>query len=155
MFPFKLPALDKHGTDAGVLLLRVGAGLSLFVLFGLTKLHDAVGYVHTGQWQFVDFNRKVALPLPVVVAFIQTFNESVCALLVAFGLWTRLAATLLFIGFVTATACSLKVGEQAWLFAAYFSLMFATVGLVGGGRFSIDHLRKSRDAQARTRAAGK
>jgi hypothetical protein len=42
------------------------------VLFGIHKLGDAVAYFHTHQWQFVDFSRRVGLPAPVIVAFVQT-----------------------------------------------------------------------------------
>lgn len=153
MTSWKWSALDKNGADAGLLWLRIGAGLSLFFLFGLHKIGDALTFLHTGQWQFVDFNRKVGLPLPVLIAFVQTLNENVSALLVALGLWTRMAGTLLFVGFVAATACSIKAGEQAWLFAAYFAVMFGTLALAGGGRFSIDQLRKTRTAKAQTGAA--
>ena len=58
--------------DTGLLVLRVGAGRSLLVLFGIHKLGDAVAYFHTHHWQFVNFNRRVGLPAPVIVAFIQT-----------------------------------------------------------------------------------
>jgi hypothetical protein len=33
--------------DTGLLVPRVGAGLSLLVLFGIHKLGDAVAYFHT------------------------------------------------------------------------------------------------------------
>lgn len=130
----------------GLLLLRVGAGLSLCLIFGVEKWKDAVHYMHTGQWSFVDFNRKVGLPLPVLVAFLQTLNESLAAFLVACGLFTRYAAACVFIGFAVATYCSLKVGEAAWLTAAYFALMFATIALTGPGTFSIDFILRSRAA---------
>ena len=138
--------LRNRGSDAGLLLLRVGAGLSLCLLFGITKWKDALRYMHTGQWSFVDFNRKVGLPLPVLVAYLQTLNESLAAFLVACGLFTRYAAACLFIGFAVATYCSLKVGEAAWLTAAYFALMFAAISLTGSGKLSIDYALKSRAA---------
>lgn len=132
--------------DVGLLLLRVGAGLSLCLLFGLPKLKDASRFIHTGQWSFVDFNRKVGLPAPVFVAFLQTLNESLCAFLVACGIFTRVAAGSLFVGFSVAAYCSLKMGEAAWLTAGYFALMFATIMLAGPGKFSVDFAYKSRKA---------
>ena len=140
----------NRGSDAGLLLLRVGAGLSLCLIFGLSKWKDALHYMHTGQWSFIDFNRKVGLPAPVFVAYLETLNESLAAFLVACGLFTRYAAACVFIGFA-ATYCSLKVGEAAWLTAAYFALMFATIALTGPGTFSIDFILKSRAA---TRGSG-
>jgi len=57
--------------DVGLLILRLGAGASLFLLFGLDKLRAANAFLHTGVWEFVDFNRKArVLPVPVIVAFL-------------------------------------------------------------------------------------
>jgi putative oxidoreductase len=136
---------DERLSDAGLLLLRIGSALSLAVLFGLPKLSAAVAHIHSGQpWPFIDFNRKLGLPAPVLVAYYQSLNESLIALLVVCGFYTRLAALSLAVGFAAATACSLKVGEPSWLAAAYYCLMFATILLTGPGEFSIDHLLKSR-----------
>jgi uncharacterized membrane protein YphA (DoxX/SURF4 family) len=142
------PESDTHnrGVDAALLVLRLGAGLSLFLIFGLSKMHDASAYLHTGQWSFVDFNRKVGLPLPVLVAFVQTLNESVAAVFLAAGLLARASAGCLTIGFAVATYFSLKVGEPAWMMAGYFCLMFLTLWLAGPGRFSVDQLVRSRKA---------
>jgi uncharacterized membrane protein YphA (DoxX/SURF4 family) len=128
-------------TDAGILLLRLATWISLFVLFGLAKAKDAIAFPHTGHWGFVDFNRRLGLPVPVVVAYVQAFNESVCALLVACGLFTQIAAGLLAVGFAAATACSLKVGEASWFLAAYYSVIFATIALTGAGKYSLDALK--------------
>ena len=130
--------------DTGLLVLRVGFGLSLLIIFGLTKLHDAWAYIHTGQWQFVDFNRRVGLPFPVFVAFVQTLNESLGALSLAAGFFARFAAAALATGFTAATICSLKMGEAAWLTAAYFALTFLSLFLTGPGRFSLDHVLQAR-----------
>ena len=135
-------------TNSGLLLLRIGSGLSLALLFGLPKLSAAAAYLHTGQpWPFVDFNRKLGIPAPVLIAYYQSLNESLVALVVACGYYPRVAALSLAIGFAAATLCSLKVGEPSWLAAACYCLMFATILLTGPGRFSIDHLLKSRSKQ--------
>lgn len=141
----------SNALDAGLLVLRLGAGLSLCTLFGLPKLKDAAAYLHTGHWQFVDFNRKVGLPAPVLVAYAQSLNESLGALLVACGFLSRYAAGLLFLGFTVAAYCSLRAREEAWLMAAYFALMFGTITLTGPGRFSVDSWRKSVGLAHRTR----
>jgi uncharacterized membrane protein YphA (DoxX/SURF4 family) len=112
----------------------------------MQKLHDASAYRHTGQWMFVDFNRKVGLPAPVLVAFLQTMNESVAAIFLAAGLFARLAAGCLTLGFAVATYCSLKAGEAAWMMAFYFALMFLTLLLAGPGKFSLDQLWHSSTA---------
>src|SRR5262249_2123982 len=131
-------------TNLGLLALRLGAGLSLFLLFGLPKLHDAMAYLQTGHWQFVDFNRRYGLPFPTFVAFVQTLNESVASLFVVAGLFTRFAGAALFIGFTVATTCSLIADEPAWVTAGHFALMFGVLALTGPGRYSIDRAWRSR-----------
>lgn len=140
-------------TDAGLLVLRLGAGVSLFLLFGLTKLKAANSFLHTGGWEFVDFNRKVGLPAPVLVAFLQTLNESVGALLVAAGFLTRYAAGSLALGFVAATYLSIRMGEDAWLIALCYVVMFTTLALTGAGKLSIDSLLASRSSSGRNHGA--
>jgi putative oxidoreductase len=136
--------LQTHGIDAGLLVLRIGAGVSLLLLFGLQKLHDGWAFLHTGQWQFVDFNRKMGLPAPALVASLQTLNESIGALLLACGYLTRFAAASLAFGFAVATYCSLKAAEAAWMMAGYFFIMFTTLLLAGPGKFSIDYLLETK-----------
>lgn len=136
----------RSGVDVGLLVLRLGMGLSMFLIFGLPKLQAAVAYWHTGQWQFVDFNRKVALPAPVLCAYLQSLNESVVALFLAAGFLARYAAASLAFGFAVATACSLKAQEPQWLFAAYFCLIFLSLAFTGPGRFSLDTVWLSKRA---------
>ena len=125
--------------DASLLLLRFGVGLSLAILFGLPKLIAATACIHAGQpWPFIDFNRKIGLPAPVLIAYYQSLNESLRALLVLFGFLTRPAALSLTIGFAAATYCSLKAGEQTCLLAVAYFLMCATLALTGAGSFSVD-----------------
>ena len=128
----------RANADLGLLLFRLATGLSLFFNFGLQKVLDGLTYFHTGHWSFVDFNVKLGLPLPVVVAVVETLNESVGALLVAAGLWTRYAGLALVVGFAAATICSLIMGEFAWRFAAMYCLLAAAVVAGGPGRYSLD-----------------
>jgi uncharacterized membrane protein YphA (DoxX/SURF4 family) len=125
-------------------VLRLGAGVSLFLLFGLAKVKAANSYFHTGTWEFVDFNRKVGLPAPAVVAVLQTLNESAGALLAVAGFQTRYAAGSVALGFLAATYLSIRMGEDAWLIAMFYTVMFMTLTLSGPGKLSIDYLLKSR-----------
>ena len=134
--------------DLGLAVLRVGVGLSLLVLFGIPKAVDAIAALHGAPWQFVDFNRRIGLPFPVLVALIQTLNETVAAVLVAAGWWTRVAAGSLTIGFIAATSCSLIADEPAWLLAAYLALTFGALVLTGPGRYSLDGLRRAGEPRA-------
>ncbi|MGB7623941.1 MAG: DoxX family protein [Terriglobia bacterium] len=139
------PKSGAGGINAGLLFLRLAAGLSLLLLFGLAKLQRTRVFIHTGQWQFVDFNQKVGLPAPILVAYLQTFNESIGAIALAAGLVTRYAAALAF-GFGMTTYCSLKIGESELLIAAFYYVMFTTLLLTGAGKFSIDYLLQTRGA---------
>ena len=139
----RMSSLQEHGNDLGLLFLRLGVGVSMIAFFGLTKIRDASAFLHTGQWSFVDFNRKVGLPLPVLIAFAQTANETLVALLLALGLGGRMPGLLLFIGFVAATACSMKA-QESWLLPGYFALIFGTLALTGPGRLTLDSLLKWR-----------
>jgi uncharacterized membrane protein YphA (DoxX/SURF4 family) len=132
--------------DTGLLILRVAAGLSLFILFGLTKLKDAAAFADAGHsWSFVDFNRRVGLPVPVIVACYQTLNESLGALLVASGFLTGFAAASVGLGFAAATYFSTKSGEGgASMIAAFYCLIFSTLALTGAGRFSMDEMLRLR-----------
>jgi uncharacterized membrane protein YphA (DoxX/SURF4 family) len=141
--------------DTGLLLLRVAAGLSLFILFGLTKLKDAAVFFHAGHsWSFVDFNRRVGLPIPVIVACYQTLNESLGALLVACGFLTGFAATSVGLGFAAATYFSTKSGEGgASMIAAFYCLIFVVLAITGAGKFSIDELLTLRQVRKTRRSA--
>jgi len=134
----------KPRADVGLLILRLGAGVSLLLLFGWPKLKDANQYLHTGEWMFVEFNRKVGLPAPVLIASIQSLNESLGALLVACGLFARFAALCLTIGFAAATYYSLRMNEDAWLIAMLYAVMFCALLFAGPGKYSIDFLRSHR-----------
>ena len=136
-------SVSEPHINGGLLLLRLGAGLTMLLFFGVPKLRAAASFMHTGQWSFVDFNRKVGLPAPVLSAYLQTLNESVAAFLLAIGFLARPAAGCLAFGFVVATICSIKFGQD-WLPAAYFWLIFSTLLLTGPGKFSIDQVLRSR-----------
>ncbi|HEY3784419.1 MAG TPA: DoxX family protein [Steroidobacteraceae bacterium] len=141
---------QRRAGDVALLVLRLGAGLSLFIVFGLQKVHDLWQFLHTGQWTFVDFNRRVGLPVPVLVAVLQTLNESVLAVLLAVGLLGRVPAGFLTLGFAGATYYSLKADEPIWMLAAYFFLMFLTLLVSGPGRFSLDSLLRSQLAKSKS-----
>ena len=138
------PAAERtwRSADVGVLLLRLAFGLSVCVLFGFPKIAAAVSYLRTGHWSFVDFNCRVGLPFPVAAAFLQTLNEAGATLLVAAGLFTRVAATSLFVGFAVAAASSRIAHEDIWLLAAAYAVTFGAIALIGPGSFALDSRRR-------------
>lgn len=131
-------------SDRGLAILRAGVGFSLLFLFGITKVKAAAAFAFAGKpWGLVEFNRSVGLPMPALLAFVHTFNESAGALMFALGIFTRAISIWLALAFAVAGACSLRAHEQGWPFTAgYLSLIFIAVAVSGGGRFSIDGLRR-------------
>lgn len=132
-----LSFLEKY-RDFGILLLRLGVGAVFVVHHGGPKLiagperweaiGGAMGHVGLGF-------------LPVVWGFLAAFAESVCALLIAIGLFTRPAALLLFITMAIA-ALHHFVGIGDGMAGANHALKMAAVFLglifIGAGRFSFD-----------------
>lgn len=122
--------------DAGLLALRLGAGLSLFSLHGWSKLTAATGYVFQGQeWGFVAGVAALGFPLPGVFAVAAALAESIGSLLVAVGLLTRVSAG--FVGFTMLVAVyrHLSAGQPAEL-ASLYLLAAIAIGLGGAGRYS-------------------
>src|SRR4249919_2873740 len=133
-------------TNLGLLLLR-GAGLLLALTFGRQKL----GWYLTA-WQSGQSMRSVGLapligslgfPAPFLLALWETFNESLGAFLVGFGLLTRVTAASAALGMAGAFYASLQLKED-WLRAALYLIIFSALALTGPGELSFDHLIKAR-----------
>lgn len=123
--------------DAGLLILRVGAGGLMLGGHGWSKL--------------VSFSTQTDFPDPLGIGslpslILTVFAEFFCALLLIPGLFTRLAAlplaiTMLVAGLVVHGDDPFAKKEKALLFA----VLYLAVALAGPGRFSVDHVfRKSR-----------
>ena len=119
--------------DLGLLLLRLGVGLSMAYGHGLGK----VTRMASGDFQFGD---PIGIgPAPSLI--LAALAEFVCALAVAAGAWTRLAAIP---PVVTMAVAALFVhADDPWgkkeLAVLYF-VAFATLVFTGGGRFALDAL---------------
>ncbi len=119
-------------TDLGLLILRLGLGLSLAFGHGLGKLPPSDG--------FIDGTAEMGFPLPAVFAWAAALSEFLGGLLLAAGLATRPAA--FFASWTMATAFflghggSFGEGEMALLY------LFGTLALLasGAGRYSLDRL---------------
>lgn len=129
----KLNSSAPLAEDAGKLLLRVGAGGVMLLQHGLPKLMDFGELMHT----FPD-------PIGLGPAFALTMivlAEVLFATLLILGVWTRLSTIPLIIGMAVAVFVAhgddiLGAGELSLI----YMLAFATILLVGGGRFSLDRL---------------
>ncbi len=117
--------------DLGLLVLRLGFGLSLAFSHGLSKLLSLE--------KFVGSVTKHGFPLPEVMAPLAMASELVGGLLLALGLATRPAAL-----FVTATmlAAAFKVHAADPFAKKELALAYALVAIVvfvaGPGRHSVD-----------------
>lgn len=113
-----------------ILIGRLGFG-GLMLTHGYPKLQKLI----TGDWQFGD-----PLGLGVELSLITAvFSEFICALLIIFGLYTRLASIPLIITMATAAfvvhgADPLGQKEKALLYLVVFTgLLFS-----GAGKYSLD-----------------
>ena len=128
-------ATDTTGrnTSVGLLLLRVFAGLSLFLKHGLEKL---TGYSTMVQ----HFPDPIHVGPHASLAY-ALLSDGICSFLVVLGLATRPAAFVIVINLLTvffivhhAAFFTKPHVEVVWLYFA----AFATLLFTGPGRFSID-----------------
>ena len=123
----------SRATDIGLLILRLGVGLTLAFAHGLGKIPVSDGFI--GNVAGMGF------PLPAVFAWAAALSEFLGGLLIAIGLLTRPAS--IFVAFTMAVAFFVTHGgaltgegngEQAF---AYLVVTLA-LAVAGAGRFSID-----------------
>lgn len=122
--------------DFALFVLRVWFGLLLFVKHGLDKaMHFSTMSTH-----FADpfhIGPKASLVLVLLA-------EAVCSLLVALGLWTRIAAAIVVINLTVAFAFAHHFqlfGQRNGELAFAFLGAFVTLCISGPGRWSVDGLR--------------
>jgi putative oxidoreductase len=125
--------------DFGLFLLRVWFGLLLFAKHGFDKA--------------MNFNRlspHFADPFhigPTASLLLVLFAEVVCALLVALGLWTRIAAAVVVINLTVAFGFAHHFqlfGQHNGELAFVFLGGFLVVCVCGPGRWSLDRVRGRR-----------
>lgn len=85
------------------------------------------------------------LPLPELLAYLTFFTESVAALCLAIGLFTRIAAAMvgiqmLVIVFFFQWRFGYFWTNRGYEFALLWALLCIAIFLRGGGRYSVDHL---------------
>jgi putative oxidoreductase len=119
--------------NLGLLILRVCAGLSLFLKHGLEKL---TGYSTMVQ----HFPDPIHIGAHASLAY-ALFSDGICSVLVVLGLATRPAAAIILINVLTAflfvhhaAFFSNAHAELVWVYIA----VFASILLTGPGRFSLD-----------------
>lgn len=122
--------------DAGLLVLRLFAGLALALEHGLGKIPPSEGFVGMiGQ----------TLPVPVLFAWLSGIAEFGGGLLLAIGLFTRPAALLITINMSFAMLLAhLDDPFGGMELALFFLATGICFVLAGAGRYSIDGVLRSR-----------
>jgi putative oxidoreductase len=133
--------------DGALLALRMGSGLFLVATFGWHKFLGYLLLIRAGDSLatsgLAPLIQKMGFPVPALLAIYAVVNESVGALFVACGLWTRVAAFCAALSMAGALYISLRLGEEP-LRAALYLTMFSTLALTGPGKFSIDYMVERR-----------
>jgi uncharacterized membrane protein YphA (DoxX/SURF4 family) len=126
--------------DYGLLLLRIMA-LLLFVTVGWGRVDGLMSGLRSGKplatIGLAPLIGKMGFPVPALCALYVVLNESLGALLVAFGLFTRIAAGCATISMTGAFYTSLHFGWEP-LRAFVFLFMFAALAIGGAGSLSLD-----------------
>jgi putative oxidoreductase len=127
----------SRSADLGLLLLRVFFGLALALAHGLKKLPPSD--------RFLAGVVEMGFPAPIAFAWLSTFAEFFCAMLLVIGLTTRPAA--MFVLFNMAVAAFIRQAGDPFgeieLALAYLVVAIALM-LTGAGRYSVDAIIQRR-----------
>ncbi len=135
--------------DYALLWLRLAVGGITFGLHGAARLGKLYHYFVLGQpWPFVGLVHRIGFPVPVVFAVASSLAESICALLVITGLFTRWAALALVINMSVATGFEISKGGSGAELPAIYLIANIAVAIAGSGRYSLDEWRKDRREKA-------
>jgi len=117
--------------DIGLLLLRVSSGLLMFFINGLPKIESFDKRLHSFADPF-GFGMETTFIFAVV-------SEGICTLLVALGLYTRIAVVPIMI--TMATAALVIHADDPWgrkELPLLFFFVFTTILITGPGKYSLD-----------------
>ncbi len=124
---------NSRYVDIGILVLRLGVGLIMALSHGWMKITD-FSEISGKFLSFLGLNPTISLGLSV-------FAEFFCSLGIAVGFLTRLAAFALIINMYVAAFVALAgKGFQMQEIAVIYLVVYVAILLVGGGRYSLDHL---------------
>ena len=137
--PVTSVVIANRNTDIGLLIIRVGVSLSLFLKHGLEKL--------TGYSKMVQhFPDPIHIGAHASLAY-ALVTDGICTLLIALGLLTRPASALLVINLLTAFFFMLHAeffkDGPAELVAVYI-IVFVGILVSGPGAFSMEARMKKK-----------
>lgn len=131
------PVTKDKATSAGLLILRLFLGLGLaahgyqkFFLFGING--------------FAGYLQQMGTPAPQISAWLSAGTELVGGLLIALGLFTRLAAVPLAFNMAVASVLAhsgyfITNTPPGREYALNLAAAFVALALTGAGQFSLDH----------------
>ncbi|MFD2553717.1 DoxX family protein [Sphingobacterium tabacisoli] len=123
--------------DIGLLVLRTVIGICMLALHGLPKL---MGGPETWKKVGAAMGNLGINFFPIGWGFSAAIVESLCALFIVLGLWTRPNSVLLAFTMLTATITHLSQGDGFNTASHAIELMavFIALALMGPGKYSVD-----------------
>jgi putative oxidoreductase len=124
---------------AGTLLIPHGSQK----LFGAFDGFRAAGPAYVGGT--ADYFAAIGLPFPALLAYLVTGTEFFGAILIALGLFTRLAALAAAIDMLAATLIvhftrGFFAGAGGYEYTLLLTVVFCYIAATGSGRYSLDRL---------------
>ena len=144
-----MPLSDSQRKSIALLILRAGLGLTMAIAHGWSKLTGG-----TAKWEKLGAAGVDWVGIEFGHVFFGGFAsvaESICALMVALGVFTRSAATCVAVTMFMAMMSHYMDGQafRGGSHALELWIAFSAIAMLGPGRFSIDSLLAARKDQAR------
>tara|TARA_Y100000590_G_C15608854_1_gene973022 strand:- start:299 stop:748 length:450 start_codon:yes stop_codon:yes gene_type:complete len=126
-----------NNTEVSLLLLRIVFGLIMLINHGISKItSDKIRWEKLGS----ALTDLIGLDfLNTFFGFMASLSESIGALLIVFGLFTRYASLLLFITMLVASLHHIHDNQFPEL-AILYGVFFLALIFSGPGKYSLDHL---------------
>jgi putative oxidoreductase len=136
--------VDTAALDLGLLVLRLGVAGLMLALHGWARLGRAFSYSVLGtEWPFTNLVAGLGFPMAGMFAVASALSESIGAILVGIGLFTRPAAMFLAIDMTVALYNEMSGADPIELPALYF-IAALTVVMTGPGRYGLDTILSRR-----------
>ena len=133
--------------DLALFLLRFITA-AMLINHGFGKISGAyANLVHGQDWGFIGFVASLGFPFAPLFAVCAALSESVGALLLAVGLWTRYASPFIAFTMLVAVYHHLRT-DMGFEMAALYFLIALTFVFVHPGRISLDALLFDREKQS-------